>query len=477
MAGYVTSGGYQSGGYRGQQPNRDQPTGPTNEPSIEDFQDEQKRRDQQKAELQRYKDLKAEAPPVWKDSTEALRYQMQQNAYEMQNMPVERFSPRKLSSGNVNFQQANAAQVDTPESRARYLSAVQRATDAAKQTSFIDPAMQAYLQQSMQLNQGVLAGTAPSLATSQLRAGVDEGIRAQMAMAASGGMNPAAMRGAQQQGAISLQQAANQASAIRAQEIAQARAAQQNAYQNAAQMTLAGSQFETDARQNAMNQYLGAVQGLNQFDQERAMQNAAFAQQAALQNQQLGLQTQQFNVQQQFDVAKLNEMMRAQEFEQYMTNQYNRKALASNIYGTVLTGQNTASQLQQQQQIANKQAEVQRQGAAIGAGATVGGALIAAMSDKNQKKNIKQNDETVAFLNALSDNSYEYKDTSLPGTKEGRQYGPMAQDLEKTSMGKTAVIESPNGKMVDTSRAMLLALSGLSNINARLNKLEGNKRA
>ncbi len=178
-------------------------------------------------------------------------------------------------------------------------------------------------------------------------------------------------------------------------------------------------------------------------------------------------------------------MMRAQEFEQYMTNQYNRQALGANYYNTILTGQNAGAQLQQQRNIAAEQAASQKSAenkqlaaAGLGAAATVGAAwMMSGKSDKNSKKNIKENNETMAFLNALTDNSYEYKEPDSVGAAHGRQYGPMAQDLEKTNMGKSAVIETKEGKMVDTTRAMFLALSGLSNINARLNKLEGNKRA
>lgn len=420
------------------------------------------------------------------ENEEQLKIIMGNRAKQLTEGKVERYKPQNLSARNVDFQRVDAARVNlNKQVQEDYLKAVQQAQSAAQQQNYIDPKMQQYLEQSMALNQGVLAGTAPSLATSQLRAGVDEGIRAQMAMAASGGMNPAAMRGAQQQGALSLQQAANQASAIRAQEIAQARAQQQAAYENAAQMTLAGSQFQTQAQQNALAQYLSAQQNYAGMEQERALQNAQLLQQANLQNQQLGLQTQQFNVQQQYDVAKMNEMMRAQEFEQYMANQYNRQALGANYYNTILTGQNAGAQLQQQRDIAGQQMAAQKSAenkqliaAGLGAAATVGAAwMMGSKSDKNSKKNIKENNETMAFLNALTDNTYKYKEPYSVGAAPGKQYGPMAQDLEKTNMGKTAVVETEHGKMVDTNRAMLLALSGLSNINARLNKLEGNKRA
>lgn len=471
MAGYVTSGG--RGQFQGgKESTYRQPRVDNN--GVSDMTPQEA----EKFNKQNYEMGQKMKPPSWEDiSSDAMKRRMTAQAEKLMNVPPERFSPSQLQAGHLMFTPTSAASVGVSKGVDDYYNAIAQAERAAQQTDYIDPRMQQYLQQSMALNQGVLAGTAPSLATSQLRAGVDESIRAQMAMAASGGMNPAAMRGAQQQGAISLQQAANQASAIRAQEIAQARAAQQAAYENAAQMTLAGSQFQTQAQQNALAQYLGARESYAAMQQERLAQNAQLQQQANLQNQQLNMQTRQFNVQNVQDIQRLNEAMRAQEFEQYMTNQYNRQALASQLQGTVLTGQNAAAQLQAQRQMAYEQRQQQKESAYVGAGSTLAAASIAAFSDQKQKKNIKQNNETLSFLNALTDNSYEYKDTSLPGTKPGRQYGPMAQDLAKTKMGKSAIIETDQGMMVDTTRAMLLALSGLSNINARLNKLEGNKRA
>lgn len=51
--------------------------------------------------------------------------------------------------------------------------------------------------------------------------------------------------------------------------------------------------------------------------------------------------------------------------------------------------------------------------------------------------------------------SYEYRDPARHG--EGRFYGPMAQDLERTPVGRSVVKQAPDGtKMVDTSRLTLV---------------------
>lgn len=67
---------------------------------------------------------------------------------------------------------------------------------------------------------------------------------------------------------------------------------------------------------------------------------------------------------------------------------------------------------------------------------------------------------------------YSYKDPSAPGAAPGRQFGPMAQDLEKTSAAD-AVGTSPNGmKYVDPNRAALSAIAGLSEQQRRLDAHE-----
>jgi hypothetical protein len=98
------------------------------------------------------------------------------------------------------------------------------------------------------------------------------------------------------------------------------------------------------------------------------------------------------------------------------------------------------------------------------------GAMLAA-SDENLKEDIKKADFDVEeFLNSLSPKKYQYKEPKKFG--EGQQVGIMAQDLEKTDAGKMLVKETDDGKMVDTSKAALLALASLAQINDRLKKVE-----
>lgn len=67
--------------------------------------------------------------------------------------------------------------------------------------------------------------------------------------------------------------------------------------------------------------------------------------------------------------------------------------------------------------------------------------------------------------------SYEYKDPDRFG--QGRFYGPIAQDLEKTPAGASTVKKAPDGtKMVDTSRLSLVNTSAISEQQKRMDALE-----
>lgn len=88
-----------------------------------------------------------------------------------------------------------------------------------------------------------------------------------------------------------------------------------------------------------------------------------------------------------------------------------------------------------------------------------------AASDKRAKKNIKplQEKEISDFLSSLKPAKFEYKDKA---DGEGERPGVMAQDVEKSDLGKTLVVEDNKGKKyLDNNKmmgAMLAALKHLS---------------
>jgi len=338
--------------------------------------------------------------------------------------------------------------------------------DQTQMNNFLQAANKsgAYTPQSMYMMQQAAQGGGPSAAQSQLQSGVDQAIRAQMAAAGSRGFSAAATRGAQMQGAEMQQAAVNQAAQLRAQE-------QQAAQQAFLQASL---QQEDMARQSALQSGALSLQG--------ATSQAGLLQQAALANQdtalKAGMSTAQFDLQSQLanqqKALAMNDMgLSAQGLQQQ--GQFGYDQLVAQMLGQRLGSETGIQQNWATINAAANEGERNRRqamiGALIGGGSALGAAGIAA-SDRRGKKEIAVNKETESFLSALTDNSYKYKDTSKPGTAPGKQYGPMAQDLMKTDMGKTAVIEGPDGLMVDSGRGFLLALSGLSNIHNRLKALE-----
>ncbi len=78
----------------------------------------------------------------------------------------------------------------------------------------------------------------------------------------------------------------------------------------------------------------------------------------------------------------------------------------------------------------------------------------------------KKLDEFVSNLKAYK---YKYKD---PAHGDGTYVSPMAQDLEKSELGKSMVIDTPEGKLVDYSRAAGTMLATAAMLNDRMEDLE-----
>lgn len=131
-------------------------------------------------------------------------------------------------------------------------------------------------------------------------------------------------------------------------------------------------------------------------------------------------------------------------------------------------GQNLQSTLQNQQ---NQLGAISGIGQVAAASSMGGGKGTS--SDENMKKDIKPANaakDLEAFVGALKSYDYKYKDTSKPGTSEGKQTGVMAQDLEKSDIGKQAVIDTPEGKMVDYNKLMPAMLASIVELNKKIKK-------
>lgn len=390
--------------------------------------------------------------------------------------------PEAPKPQQVTPQQVNAANIN-PQGFSQFEQALNVASGNVQTAGQMDPKIAQFLQAAQQSGQyspqaiaqmqQAAMGQGPSAAQAQLQSGVDQSVQAQMAAAASRGFSPAAMRGAQMQSAQMQQSAVNQAAQLRAQEQQAAQQAflqaalQQEQMQRQAAMQAAGLTLDQSVQGQQLKQAAinAQLQGAGQFAglaQQSATAQAQLAQQAALANQDAFLKAGMFN-----QTMPLEAFQAQQQANLGFAGLGGDllKAQMGSLTGVDLAAAQRAFEANQNRQNRN----FQILGGLIGAGGAVG---AAAASDRKMKKEIKVNKETQAFLNALTDNEYKYKDPTKVGTAPGTQYGPMAQDLAKTKMGKTAVIEGPDGLMIDSSRGFLLALSGLANINQRLSKLE-----
>lgn len=104
----------------------------------------------------------------------------------------------------------------------------------------------------------------------------------------------------------------------------------------------------------------------------------------------------------------------------------------------------------------------------------LGNARDQLFSDKNLKTDIKAGDKKVEdFLNSISPYQYEYKNSKYG---EGKHLGIMAQDLENTEEGRSAVENTPEGKQVRFGKLAGMMMASQANIHKRLKELEGKKK-
>lgn len=113
----------------------------------------------------------------------------------------------------------------------------------------------------------------------------------------------------------------------------------------------------------------------------------------------------------------------------------------------------------------------------------MGMAMIGAtMSDEDMKKidGAISDEEIEEFLNNLEPAQYEYVDDALDKMEEredtrseGKKVGVMAQDVEKSKIGKQMVMEDEDGtKMLDGPQSIGALLATAASLNRRLKKLE-----
>lgn len=169
---------------------------------------------------------------------------------------------------------------------------------------------------------------------------------------------------------------------------------------------------------------------------------------------------------------------------------------------------NTSDAAQMQQMLGNEQFSLNQsqtnynnamKGINMGVGgftAGVGGAADAWGSGKGNDPNSYSDERVKAntqrahnsgslmgpFLDTLAESraTYRYKDPSYEPRSVptgGRYAGVMAQDLERIpELGRQLVLDTPNGKQVDSKTALSALMAGVGDLHDRVRQLEGNRK-
>lgn len=108
----------------------------------------------------------------------------------------------------------------------------------------------------------------------------------------------------------------------------------------------------------------------------------------------------------------------------------------------------------------------------VGAGAGVASG-VAMKSDRRSKYAVRAPKlaELREYLGASPGAHYRYRTPSAPGQRAGENFGPMAQDLLRSRIGRTVVVEKADGYYVDTGRLALADHGALSALAARVERL------
>lgn len=128
-----------------------------------------------------------------------------------------------------------------------------------------------------------------------------------------------------------------------------------------------------------------------------------------------------------------------------------------------------------QQSMLNQQLQSQLGSNVMGGAAMLGaGALMA--SDVEAKEDFADAGPAIEeFLQSAQPAEYSYKPEyqGSPLAGEGRFVSPMAQGLERSSIGRSMVINTPAGKVVDYGKSFGAVLASLSHLNKKLNSVMG----
>lgn len=282
---------------------------------------------------------------------------------------------------------------------------------------------------ALALQRGAANGTAPSAAQAQFAQALGASQQQQASIAASargGGLQRgAANRMAAQNAAATTQNAAAGAASLRAQEMSDARAAYGGLASNIRGQDASQAQFLTqaDLQSRALNDQM-----VNAYEGQRT-----------------GLATQNFQ----------GELARQQAKE------------TAYQQGVQKYGADQGVSVAQQQQANQTAATV---ASTVGTVGMIGASMF---SDERVKTDVHDGgSKAQSFLDALNAADYKYKNPGEPGMPEGRHTSVMAQDLEKSELGRRMVHDTPEGKVVDYREGFASMLAGMAKMNGDVDRLK-----
>ena len=233
--------------------------------------------------------------------------------------------------------------------------------------------------------------------------------------------------------------------------------------------SIAQQQLQQATNRN-LSQLAGTIAGVRGPNQALGLR-AGMQQQAAAQQEASGqsatLRAQEYQQAKQNQLA--SQQQYANELARGQAGGQDLQRLKSSIAGAGQTLRaNTALSLASLQAAANQNQSAQTKDL-ISSGASAAATIFG--SDKKIKTKIKpaQLEELMSKINATK---YEYKNPNGESYQDGTVLGVIAQDLEKSELGKEMVSESPTGKQVDMKKVVPTTLAAVSEIMKRLKKLE-----